>query len=242
MIDRALRAPAIEIVPRHLAIIMDGNRRWARERGLPPTEGHRRGVRALRATCRACADAGVEVLTVYAFSEENWQRERAEVSTLMQLMQRHAICELTSLRSEGVQVRVIGRTDRLPAATRCALDDLTAKTERNNRLILNLAINYSARTELCDAVRSLANDVAAGKLPAAAIDEGTLSQYLYTAGLPDPDLLIRTGGELRVSNFLLYQIAYTELWSTTTYWPEFDRADLDEAFEAYSKRKRRFGK
>jgi undecaprenyl diphosphate synthase len=241
MIERLEPLPLRRDVPQHVAIIMDGNRRWARERGLPSIEGHRIGARRLREIARAAADAGVAILTVYAFSEENWRRSPAEVRLLMELVGLYARSEQAALVAENVRVRVIGRLERLPQNTRRALEQLVAATAGNDRLQLNLAIDYSARTELCDAVRALAADVAAGKLNPAAVTEKELSRYLYTAGQPDPDLLIRTGGELRLSNFLLYQMAYTELWPTPTHWPDFDANHLYRAIGEFTKRERRYG-
>jgi undecaprenyl diphosphate synthase len=220
---------------------MDGNRRWARERGLPGSEGHRAGATALRETVRTSAIAGVEILTVFAFSEENWKRERTEVAMLMDLVRVFALREAEALREQNVRVRAIGRTQELPPATREALTVLAETTADCDGMLLNLALNYGARSELCDAIRALAVDVQQGRLPFEAIDDDVLSKYLYTAGLPDPDLLIRTGGELRVSNFLLYQIAYAELWSTGQFWPDFDAAALHVALDDYAQRQRRFG-
>jgi undecaprenyl diphosphate synthase len=234
-------APRLGDPPRHVAIIMDGNRRWARERGLPALEGHRAGATALRETARAAARAGITILTVYAFSEENWRREASEVGPLMDLVRHFARREAAALRAENVRVRALGRIDALPAPTRAAIETLVSETATCDGLMLNLALNYGARTELCDAVRALARDVKDGSLALDAIDDNLLGNYLYTAGLPDPDLLVRTGGELRVSNFLLYQIAYTELWSTTQYWPDFDAAMLDKALADFSSRQRRYG-
>ena len=227
--------------PRHVAIIMDGNRRWAQQRGLPPIAGHQAGARRLREIARASLRAGIEILTVYAFSEENWKRETSEVAELMELLRLFALRERASLRRENVRVGTIGRIEALPHATREALAKLRRATSGNDGLLLNLALNYGSRTELCDAIRSLARDVVAGKLSPAAVNDEVLSRYLYTAGLPDPDLLVRTGGELRVSNFLLNQIAYTELWSTPVYWPDFDAALLETALGSYATRQRRFG-
>ena len=241
MIDRQPVPKAQPALPRHLAIIMDGNRRWARERGLPGVEGHRAGATALRETVRASARAGLEILTVFAFSEENWKRERTEVALLMDLVRVFALREAEELRAQNVRVRAIGRTAALPAATKAALDVLVATTAGCDGMLLNLALNYGARSELCDAIRLLAIDVQEGRLPFEAIDDDVLSKYLYTAGLPDPDLLVRTGGELRVSNFLLYQIAYAELWSTAAYWPDFNAAALHSALDDYALRQRRFG-
>jgi undecaprenyl diphosphate synthase len=241
MIDRQPVPKTQPALPRHLAIIMDGNRRWARERGLPGVEGHRAGATALRETVRASARAGLEILTVFAFSEENWKRERTEVALLMDLVRVFALREAEELRAQNVRVRAIGRTAALPAATKAALDVLVATTAECDGMLLNLALNYGARSELCDAIRLLAIDVQEGRLPFEAIDDDVLSKYLYTAGLPDPDLLVRTGGELRVSNFLLYQIAYAELWSTAAYWPDFNAAALHSALDDYALRQRRFG-
>jgi undecaprenyl diphosphate synthase len=227
--------------PRHIAIIMDGNRRWAAARGLPAIEGHRRGVRALQRTVAAAARAGVDVLTVYAFSEENWLRSTDEVALLMELARVFARREAQALARANVRTRIIGKRDRLPAPVREALAELETRTRASSGMVLNIAIDYSARTELCDAIRSLAQDVADGKLEPAAIDDDAISSRLTTAGMPDPDLLIRTGGELRLSNFLLYQCAYTELWSTLTPWPEFDGQSFDAALAAFAGRQRRFG-
>jgi undecaprenyl diphosphate synthase len=228
-------------VPRHVAIIMDGNRRWARSRHLPVIEGHRRGAKTLRAICRAARDAGVEILTVYAFSKENWSRERVEVNLLLELCRHFAQGELAALRAENVRVQVLGRMDMLPTPTREALHGLIDGTAHCDGLLLNLAINYSSRMELTDAVRSIAADVASGMLSLDAVNEDLISNRLYTKGLPDPELLIRTGGELRISNFLLFQIAYTELWSTSINWPEFTPSDLQSALQSFAQRKRRFG-
>jgi undecaprenyl diphosphate synthase len=227
--------------PRHVAIIMDGNRRWARDRGLPAIEGHRAGASALRATARAASHAGIGILTVYAFSEENWRREASEVGLLMELVRQFASHEAAALRADNVRVRALGRIEALPTATRIAIETLIRDTASCDGLLLNLALNYGARSELCDAIRALARDVQEGSLGLEAIDDDILGNYLYTAGLPDPDLLIRTGGELRVSNFLLYQIAYAELWSTPERWPDFNAASLDRALADFAGRQRRFG-
>ena len=242
MIERARVAPAAATVPRHLAIIMDGNRRWAAQRALPSLEGHRRGARALRHVTNACANAGIGHLTVFAFSEENWQRDATEVGLLMDLVGVFARAEARALVRANVRARVIGRPDRLPPATSLALHELTSRTAACDGMTLNLAIDYGARAELCDAVRALALDVVRGRIRASTIDEDTLGKYLYTAGIPDPDLLIRTGGELRVSNFLLYQIAYAELWSTPAFWPDFTPSLLQEALDSFAARQRRFGR
>jgi len=241
MIERATVTARESNVARHVAIIMDGNRRWARERRLPTIEGHRAGARTLRQITRAASRLGVQILTVFAFSEENWQREPSEVALLMELLRVFALRECETLRGENVRVGLLGRIDALPNGTREALEALVAETASNDGLLLNLAINYGARRELGDAMRALAHDVRCGVLAPSAIDDDTLSRYLYTAGLPDPDLLIRTGGELRLSNFLLYQIAYTELWATPVFWPDFDGSMLAKAMGSFSLRQRRFG-
>ena len=242
MIERVEAVPAVTTTPRHVAIIMDGNRRWAAANGLPQIEGHRRGMLTLRRIVIAAAKSGIEVLTVYAFSEENWGRAAAEVSTLMDLGATFARREAEAFAREGVRVRLIGRRDRLPIALREALAMLEARTAGGTGMTLNLAVDYGARSELCSAIRTLAEDVAAGRLDPDAIDEDAIAGRLSPAGLPDPDLLIRTGGELRLSNFLLYQCAYTELWSTDVPWPAFDARAFSGALAAYAQRQRRFGK
>ncbi|GAC1618997.1 MAG: isoprenyl transferase [Vulcanimicrobiaceae bacterium] len=242
MIER-LTSPAAHhsIRPRHVAIIMDGNRRWATERGLPTIAGHRADARALREIARGAAERGLDILTVFAFSAENWRREASEVAMLMDLVGSFAQGEAAALRDANVRVCAIGRTAALPPATRAAVETLVAATASCDGLRLNLALNYGARGELCDAIKALARDVAEGTLAPDAIDDDSLGNYLYTAGMPDPDLLVRTGGELRVSNFLLYQIAYAELWSTRALWPDFAPEMLDVALADFASRQRRFG-
>jgi undecaprenyl diphosphate synthase len=242
VIERVEAVPELATTPRHVAVIMDGNRRWAAANGLPQIEGHRRGMLTLRRIVIAAAKAGIEVLTVYAFSEENWGRSSAEVGTLMDLGATFARREGDAFAREGVRVRLIGRRDRLPVALREAMAALETRTAANNGMTLNLAFDYGARTELASAVRMLAEEVAAGRLEPDAIDEDAIAGRLSTAGLPDPDLLIRTGGDLRLSNFLLYQCAYTELWSTTVPWPQFDARAFGGALASYAQRQRRFGK
>ena len=228
-------------LPKHGAIIMDGNRRWARARRLPAIEGHRRGIVALREITRAASDWGIPMLTVYGFSTENWKRDKTEISLLLDLCVYFARSELAELRRNNVRVNVIGRYEQLPRATKDALDGLVAKTARNTGLELNLAVNYSARTELRDAVTRMMRDVQDGTLAPDAIEEDTLASYLTTAGMPDPDLLIRPGGESRLSNFLLYQVAYAELVLRETFWPDFSRDRFAEAIAEYQRRQRRFG-
>jgi len=229
------------MIPQHVAIIMDGNRRWARERGLPVACGYRRGITALRRTLRAASRAKVRVVTAFAFSDENWTRPAAEVDLLMRLCLRAANRELQSLVNEGVEVRLCGSADRLPPDTRRALETLVEKSAGNRRITLNLAIDYGARREIRDAVRALIGEVRAGIRDVESIDERAIGSKLYTAGLPDPDLIIRTGGELRLSNFLLFQAAYAEFWSTRTYWPDFDERQLLAALEDFASRQRRYG-
>lgn len=223
-------------LPRHVAIIMDGNRRWARARRLPAIEGHRRGIVALREITRACSDWGIPMLTVYGFSTENWKRDKTEISLLLDLCVYFAQNELAELCRNNVRVQIIGHYEQLPGASKDALDRLVANTARNTGLILNLAVNYSARTELRDAVARMMHDVQAGRLAPDAIEEDTLADYLTTAGMPDPDLLIRPGGESRVSNFLLYQLAHTELVLRDAYWPDFSRDAFAGAIAEYQRR------
>ncbi|MEO7201338.1 MAG: polyprenyl diphosphate synthase [Candidatus Tumulicola sp.] len=238
-------ASAVELrpaaVPRHVAIIMDGNRRWAKMRRLPAIEGHRRGIVALRRTTRAASDAGVEVLTVYGFSTENWNRDTREISLLFDLCVYFARSEVDELRRNNVRVRVIGDWESLPPGPRAALHDLQASTAHNDGLLLNLAVNYSSRAELERAIRAIATDVAAGRIAPEAVDDQLIQRYLYTAGLPELDLLIRPGGERRLSNFLLYQAAYAELVLTDVFWPDFSGDDLMHALGEYGQRERRFG-
>lgn len=228
-------------MPNHVAVIMDGNRRWARGRRLPAIEGHRRGVHALRELVMGCSDLGIPIVTVYAFSTENWKREALEVSLLLDLLVHFAASEEAELRKNGVRVRAIGRIDRLPEHQRRALAELESRTAQNQRITLNIAVNYSSRSEMADAARAIAAKVQRGELNPEDISEQVVADHLYTAALPDPDILIRTGGEMRLSNFLLWQAAYTEIWVTDCYWPDFTREILVEAVGAYQKRTRRFG-
>jgi undecaprenyl diphosphate synthase len=229
------------VIPAHIAIVMDGNRRWATDRGLPIAYGYKRGVTVLRKILQAARDLKIRVVTAFAFSEENWSRPSAEVTGLMNLCARAARGELRALASEGVRVRLCGRNERLPERTRAALDDLVTETAGNDGITLNLAIDYGARREIGDAIRALVGEVGAGLRTADSIDERAIQSRLYTAGLPDPDLVIRTGGELRLSNFLLFQAAYAEFWATKTYWPDFDAVQLQGALDAFASRQRRYG-
>jgi undecaprenyl diphosphate synthase len=228
-------------MPGHIAIIMDGNRRWAKEHRVPFIEGHRRGIVALREVTRAASDWGIPLLTVYGFSTENWKRDSTEISLLLDLCVYFAENELAELHRNNVRVHVIGRYELLPNASRSALDRLQARTAQNTGLLLNLAVNYSARTEMRDAVRALARDVRAGRLSPDAITEDRVASYLYTSRMPDPEILIRPGGESRLSNFLLYQAAYTELIMTDRYWPDFGREQFAAAIGEYQRRQTAYG-
>ncbi len=236
-----MHARAVAAVPVHVAIIMDGNRRWARERGLPVAEGYRRGVASLRATVRAAAQAEVRRITVYGFSTENWRRESSEVSLLMQLYAACAQSEKPDLMRQGVRVEVIGDLEAFAFPARTALRDLVESTKHGTRVTLALALNYSGRDEIVRAVVSIANEVAAGHLAPAQIDEAALRARMYAPHAPDPDLLIRTGAEQRISNFLLYQLAYTELLTLPVMWPDFDEAHFHAAVHEYGERQRRYG-
>jgi undecaprenyl diphosphate synthase len=229
-------------VPAHVAIIMDGNGRWARGRMLPRPLGHHAGMRAVREVVAGCLEAGVEVLTLFAFSQENWQRPAPEIEALMGLLEEYIAREADELREKQVTVRILGDLDRLGASARAAVDRVMAHTAGGDALALNLCISYSSRAEIARAARLLAEDVAAGRLDAGEIDEDRFAQQLYTAAWPDPDLLIRTSGEMRISNFLLWQLAYAELYVTPVLWPDFSRQNLFEAILDYQRRERRFGR
>jgi undecaprenyl diphosphate synthase len=228
--------------PRHIAIIMDGNGRWAQKRGLPRVMGHREGIRSVRAVVEACGDLGIEVLTLYTFSTENWRRPKEEVSALMKLLLKTIQKEIRDLVRNNVRLTVIGDLSRLPADAAAGMENAIENTRSNTGLNLNLALNYGGREELVRAVRGIAADVKAGRLDPDAVSSRTVEDHLYTSGVPDPDLLIRTSGELRISNFLLWQLAYTEIYVTDVLWPDFRKADLLKAVETYRQRERRFGK
>lgn len=229
-------------VPRHIAIIMDGNGRWARERHMPRPFGHRSGMKAVRAVVEGCLEAGVEWLSLFAFSQENWQRPETEVSALMSLLEEYIAREASDLAAQGVCVHVHGDLNRLSAAAASAVDRVRQETAGGSKLGLNLFISYGGRAELVRAARLMAADVERGVLSPDAIDEQEFRSRLYTAGCPDPDLLIRTSGEQRLSNFLLWQVAYAELYISSVLWPDFDRAALYEAICDFQRRDRRFGK
>jgi len=224
-------------LPRHVAVIMDGNGRWAAQRHLPRVEGHRAGIASVRDVVEASARLGIPVLTLYAFSVENWKRPAMEVSTLMSLLKRYLRLELSTLLRNNIRFRVIGRQEELARDIRDELQAAEIKTAANTGMLFNIALNYGGRAEIVEAARRL---LAAGTRP-EELDEQRFAGFLYTAGQPDPDLLIRTSGEMRVSNFLLWQIAYAEIWVTDTLWPDFRKRDLLEAVLAYQKRDRRYG-
>jgi undecaprenyl diphosphate synthase len=229
-------------IPTHIAIIMDGNGRWAAGRSLPRPLGHHAGMTSVREVVEGCLQAGVSVLTLFAFSQENWQRPAGEIEALMSLLEEYIAREMAELRDQGVAVRILGDIDRLTGGARAAADRIVAETEGGTRLALNLCISYGARAEIVRAARLLAEDVAAGRLVPAEIDEEVLAARLYTAEWPDPDLLIRTSGEMRISNFLLWQLAYAELYVTPVLWPDFTRRHLFEAILEFQRRDRRFGR
>jgi len=240
-VTAAAADPLPEGAPRHIAIIMDGNGRWAQRRGLPRIEGHRRGVASVRRITEHAARRGVEQLTLYCLSRENWRRPALETTFLMHLLEQYMVEERALLSRERIQVSMIGRRDGLPAATLAALDRTVASCADNTGMRLCLAINYGGRDEIVDAARALAEAARDGTLDPADIDEEMFAGRLSTRGMPDPDLLIRTAGEQRVSNFLLWQISYAELWITDALWPDFDAGHLDAAIAAFAGRVRRFG-
>lgn len=230
--------PPLPKVPVHVGIIMDGNGRWAQARGLPRLAGHQAGTENLRRILRATVEFGIRILTIYAFSTENWERPREEVEGLMSIMERMIDRELPELHREGVQIRHIGRLDRVPERLQEKIRYALDLTRDNQRLILNVAFNYGGRAEIVDAVRRIIQD----GIPAEQVDEALIARYLYTAGLPDPDLIIRTSGEMRVSNFLIWQGAYAEYYVTPVYWPDFDKDEYYKALVEYARRERRFGR
>ena len=230
--------PPAEDLPRHVAVIMDGNRRWARSKGITEFEGHAAGVEAVRRILQHAVRRGVPMLTLYAFSRENWARSDDEVAGLFDLLARAIAGETDELAAQSVRVRMLGRLEELPDETRQTIEDALARTAAGTRLQLNVAWNYGGRTELVDAFRR----IAASGVPVDQVDEQTIGEALYTAGLPDPDLVIRTGGEQRISNFLIWQSAYAELWFTDCLWPDFGPDTFDEALLEFARRSRRFGR
>lgn len=227
--------------PRHIAVIMDGNGRWAQRQDLPRIEGHRRGVASVRRTVEECARLGIEQLTLYCLSSENWKRPQTELDFLMHLLEQYMIEERSTIMEQDIIVRIIGQRDGIPDRVLQEIDKTIEMSSANSGTRLCLAINYGGRAEMVDAVQRIAREVRGGTLDPEDIDEQSLSDHLYTAGMPDPDLLIRTAGELRISNFLLWQISYAELWVTELCWPEFQVGDLHAAIEGFASRDRRFG-
>lgn len=230
-----------ERLPCHVAVIMDGNGRWANQRGLPRVEGHARGVSSVRATVEECCRLGIGQLTLYCLSSENWKRPQAELNFLMALLEQYLIQERAEILEQRIRFSTIGRREGLPPRVLAEIDENIRLTQDNTGMGLCLAINYGGRTELIDAVRALAREAVDGRIRPEVIDEAAIGGALYTAGLPDPDLLIRTAGEMRISNFLLWQISYAELWVTDRCWPDFDKATLHQALRDYAGRERRFG-
>ena len=228
-------------LPRHIAIIMDGNGRWAKMRGLPRVMGHKVGIESVRVIVKECARLNVEVLTLYAFSAENWKRPRKEVETLMRFLHKFLQKEIDELNSNNIRLNAIGRWQELPPFVRDRLMETIARLKDNTGLILNLALNYGGRSEIVDGIKGIVRDIREGRVDEEDINEEMFCKYLYTANLPDPDLLIRTSGEMRVSNFLLYQISYSEIYVTSKLWPDFRKEDLDKALMDYQKRIRRYG-
>jgi undecaprenyl diphosphate synthase len=229
-------------LPAHIAIIMDGNGRWANRRRLPRVAGHKAGVGPVRSTVESCARMGIQALTLYAFSVENWKRPRSEVDTLWRLLRYYLRKELPDLQKNGIRLQAIGRVEALPAIVQRELQSVVEATSGNRRLLVNLAVNYGGRAEIVDAVNAIVDRARLeGRLGTLEIDEDAIARHLYTSAIPDPDLLIRTSGEMRISNFLLWQIAYAELYVTDTLWPDFSRTDLLRAVLAYQKRDRRYG-
>jgi undecaprenyl diphosphate synthase len=233
--------PNIDPLPRHVAIIMDGNGRWAKQRGLPRIEGHRRGAESVRTITTAAREFGIQHLTLYAFSTENWNRPKTEIGALMRLLKHYLHVEVETMNKNNIRLQVIGRIHDLPEDVRVQLDASMAATAHNNGMNLILALSYSGRAELTDAVRVIAEKARGDELLPKDITEATITEHLYTRDFPDPDLLIRTSGEMRISNFLLWQLSYTEFVITNTLWPDFGREQFHEALQEYSKRQRRFG-
>ncbi len=233
--------PDERVIPRHIAIVMDGNGRWASERGLKRIEGHYSGMLAAQRIAEAADDRGVEVVSLYAFSSENWSRPSDEVHGLLELMQHALVSELKRFHARGVQFRASGRLDQLPAGLQAVLDENRRTTADNDGMVLNLCINYGGRAEIVDATKAIAVKASTGELAPEDIDEDLMQAHLYHADLPAPDLVIRPGGELRISNFLLWEIAYAEFYVTPTYWPDFDEEHLDAAIDDFNRRQRRFG-
>jgi undecaprenyl diphosphate synthase len=228
-------------LPQHIAIIMDGNGRWAQKHGVSRAEGHEAGAKSVRAAIEGCREMGIRVLTLYAFSTENWRRSRFEVNALFRLLSKYVKQELEAIHKEDIRVLIMGRMDGLPKKTVADLQHSMERTANNKSMILNVAINYGGRSEIADAVRAIAHDVQRGAVKLDEVDEQCVANHLYRPELPDPDLLIRTSGEMRISNFMLWQLSYTEIVMLKTLWPDFRKSHLRKAIEEYQQRQRRFG-
>lgn len=230
-----------ENLPKHIAIIMDGNRRWAKERGLQPAEGHRQGAKTLEKLAKYCSKIGIKHLTVYAFSTENWKRSKDEVNSLMLLLKNYLTKFSKDVNKENIKIKVLGDLDSLEHDLKKSINDAIERTKNNTGMIVNVALNYGGRAEITNAVKKIAEKIKNNQLAVEDISENTVNKYLYTEGQPDPDLLIRPGGELRTSNFLPWQLVYSEFWFPNKYWPEFSEKDIDEAIEIFQTRNRKFG-
>ena len=229
-------------IPRHVAVIMDGNGRWAKKRLLNRVNGHEKGAETVRSIVRTCCEVGIQVLTLYAFSTENWQRPASEIKALMGLLKKFLIEEEPDLQKNHIRLNVIGQLERLPEDIRGVIERVKSATALNNRLLINLALSYGGRTEIVDMVKSIAGKVADGSLTPGMLDEAVVADHLYTRDMPDPDLMIRTSGEMRISNFLLWQLAYSELYITPTLWPDFTSEEFIDIIKSFQQRERRFGK
>ncbi len=239
--EKLLKSIDPKRIPSHIAIIMDGNGRWAKKRNLSRINGHRKATETVRRVVMACRELNVDALTLYTFSIENWKRPKAEIKALMMLLKRFLLEEYEEMQQNNVRLSAMGHIDLLPADVRHILDDVMSKTSSNDGMVLNLALSYGSRTEIVDAVKKISEDYRNGKISLSKIDEYEFEKYLYTADLPPLDLMIRTSGELRISNFLLWQMAYAEIWFTPVFWPDFERKHLFEAILDYQRRERRFG-
>ena len=228
-------------IPKHIAIIMDGNGRWARKRALPKIVGHKAGVKSVEEIIKACKELGVKILTLYTFSTENWKRPKKEIDALMHLLEEYLDRETERIKDKDIRIRAIGRVRELPHNLQLKIRNTEEKTIKNKSILVNLALNYGGRSEIVDAAKKIAQDVKEGKVEAEDIKEDNFGEYLYTASIPDPELLIRTSGEMRLSNFLLWQISYSEIYVTKKLWPDFRKKDLEGAILEYQKRERRYG-
>ncbi len=230
-----------ENIPKHIAIIMDGNRRWAKEKGLKASEGHKEGAKTLEKIAKYCSDVGIKYLTVYAFSTENWKRTEEEVGALMILLKNYLTKFSKDANKENIKINVFGDISSLEKSLQVSINDAIERTKNNTGMVVNVALNYGGRAEMTNAVKLISQKVESGELNSKDINDNTIEKYLYTSGQPDPDLLIRPGGELRISNFLPWQLVYSEFWFPEIYWPDFKEADIDEAIKIFQRRNRKFG-